>query len=240
MKLGVKAKVGIGGVAGLLVLSGAVVWYARQPIVTQEEMDAVVGQAKQISPGFRPSPSVAKGDASVKSETATLSPVEDERTVTEPELVDTVESPLEEPQEAVAAVSEPSAEPHEPRCMGLTRAEMEVEVRELEEVVRTKLTRIVLLYNEVIELCESGEVANPEVEAWAKQATQEHRRLWEELNRPTPDDIRNNRRAPLHGYVYYSVALGGENPTAPGGWIYEMQQAIPYRSHAEIYSITWK
>lgn len=63
MKLGVKAKVGIGGVAGLLALGGVLVWYASQPIVTQEEMDAAVGQqAAQgtVVKASRPAPSVSR------------------------------------------------------------------------------------------------------------------------------------------------------------------------------------
>lgn len=222
-----------------VLLVGLAVWYGSQPIAMDEDVATEIRQGKRARVDSI-STNAQDADAPAKEESTTLSPANNSEAITEPELTDASEDLLEESPESVVAMSEPSVESYEPRCMGLTRSEMELATRELGEEVHAKLTRIVLLYNEVLETCESAEIANPEVQVRVKAAEQEYRRLWQELTYPSSEDIRNNRLASLSRYASYAVALGDRNPTRPGGWIHDVTSSLPFRAEAHVFQVIWE
>ena len=240
MRIRVQAKVAVGVTIGLLMLIGVCVWYAYQPVATDDSRGLATTRPQQYRADdniFAESP---KEDTPVATNVKTLNPLDKDGTIAVAKPTEQPDNSPEGPLEEIASVPELLAETHEPRCMGMTRAEMEVEVGELEQEVRTQLTRTVSLYNEVVELCESAEFANPEVQSWVKQAEQEYRRIWQELTYPSAEDMRNNRPAPLHRYASYTVALGGSNPTSPGGWLHDMMKLLPFRTEAQVLDVIWK
>ena len=110
---------------------------------------------------------------------------------------------------------------------GMTRAELEAKAAVLEVEIYDALTECVSIYEEMVEV--ANESARPAAQseeaagrlAWLRSADAEWKRLFNNLARSWPPKLLT--------YSNYVVALGGDNPLARGGWVYELQGPLPRR-----------
>ena len=105
----------------------------------------------------------------------------------------------------------------EERFFGLTLAEIEEKIPELEEEIRTNLTKAVELYTE---LRSTDGMANdsPEIATWRDETWQEVKRLFQDL--AYTGKILRYRS-------FLKVTGVAEDPIRPGGWIYELMEPLP-------------
>ena len=118
----------------------------------------------------------------------------------------------------VSADSETLSIPQsEKRFFGLTLAEIEEKIPELEEEIRTNLTKAVELYTE---LRSTDGMANdsPEIATWRDETWQEVKRLFQDL--AYTGKILRYRS-------FLRVTGVEEDPILPGGWIYELMEPLP-------------
>ena len=105
----------------------------------------------------------------------------------------------------------------EKRFFGLTLAEIEEKIPELEEEIRTNLTKAVELYTE-LRSTDGMAGASPEIAAWRDETWQEVKRLF--------NDIAHTGKI-LRYRSFLRVIGVEEDPILPGGWIYELMEPLP-------------
>ena len=107
----------------------------------------------------------------------------------------------------------------EKRFFGLTLAEIEEKIPELEAEIRTNLTKAVELYTDLIST-DGTAGASPKIAAWRDETWQEVKRLF--------NDVAHTGK--IMRYTSYLIVTGAEkNPLLPGGWIYELMAPLPMR-----------
>ena len=107
----------------------------------------------------------------------------------------------------------------EKRFFGLTLAEIEEKIPELEAEIRTNLTKAVELYTDLIST-DGMAGASTEIAAWRDETWQEVKRLF--------NDVAHTGK--IMRYTSYLIVIGAEkNPLLPGGWIYELMEPLPMR-----------
>ena len=107
----------------------------------------------------------------------------------------------------------------EKRFFGLTLAEIEEKIPELEEEIRTNLTKAVELYTELIGT-DGMAGASPEIATWRDETWQEVKRLF--------NDVAHTGKI-LRYRSFLRVTGVEEDPILPGGWIYELMEPLPMR-----------
>ena len=103
----------------------------------------------------------------------------------------------------------------EKRFFGLTLAEIEKKIPELEAEIRTNLTKAAELYADLIST-DGMAGMSPEIAAWRDETWAEVKRLFHEASRQK-----------IPRYVSYLTVTGGDNPLLPGGWISELMEPLP-------------
>ena len=106
--------------------------------------------------------------------------------------------------------------PEQERFFGFTRAEIEEKIPELEEEIRTNLTKAVKLYTELSST--DGTVMTPKMATWRDETWNEVKKLFNDVS----------HTGIILKYVSYLKVVGEEqNPLLPGGWIYELIEPLP-------------
>ena len=105
----------------------------------------------------------------------------------------------------------------EKRFFGLTLAEIEETIPELEEEIRTNLTKAVELYTDLIST-DGMAGASTEIATWRDETWQEVKRLF--------NDVAHTGKI-LRYRSFLKVTGVEEDPILPGGWIYELIEPLP-------------
>jgi len=107
----------------------------------------------------------------------------------------------------------------EKRFFGLTLAEIEEKIPELEDEIRTNLTKSAELYTE-LQSTDGTAGVSPHIAAWRDETWQEVKRLFQ--------DVANTGK--IMRYRSYLRVIGIEkDPILPGGWIYALMEPLPMR-----------
>ncbi len=107
----------------------------------------------------------------------------------------------------------------EKRFFGLTLAEIEAKIPELEDEIRTNLTKAAELYTELRSTDGTAGIS-PQIAAWRDETWQEVKRLFQ--------DVANTGK--ILRYRSYLRVLGVEkDPILPGGWIHALMEPLPMR-----------
>ncbi len=107
----------------------------------------------------------------------------------------------------------------EKRFFGLTLAEIEEKIPELEDEIRTNLTKAAELYTE-LQSTDGTAGVSPHIAAWRDETWQEVKRLFQ--------DVANTGK--IMRYRSYLRVIGIEkDPILPGGWIYALMEPLPMR-----------
>ena len=113
----------------------------------------------------------------------------------------------------------PSLPQSEKRFFGLTLAEIEEQIPELEEEIRTNLTKAAELYTE-LRSTDGTAGTSPRIAAWRDETWKEVKRLFH--------DVANTGK--IMRYRSYLRVTGVEtDPILPGGWIYALMEPLPMR-----------
>ncbi len=107
----------------------------------------------------------------------------------------------------------------EKRFFGLTFAEIEAKIPELEDEIRTNLAKAAGLYTELRNTDGKAGIA-PEIAAWRDETWQEVQRLYQ--------DVANTGKI-LRYRSYLRVTGVEKDPILPGGWIYALMEPLPMR-----------
>ena len=107
----------------------------------------------------------------------------------------------------------------EKRFFGLTLAEIEEKIPELEEEIRTNLTKAVELYTDLIST-DGMAGASTKIATWRDETWQEVKRLF--------NDVAHTGKI-LRYRSFLRVTGVEEDPILPGGWIYELMEPLPMR-----------
>ena len=113
----------------------------------------------------------------------------------------------------------PSVPQSEKRFFGLTLAEIEEKIPELEDEIRTNLTKAAELYTELRSTDGTAGMA-PRIAAWRDETWQEVQRLYQ--------DVANTGKI-LRYRSYLRVTGVEKDPILPGGWIYALMEPLPMR-----------
>ena len=109
--------------------------------------------------------------------------------------------------------------PEQARFFGLTRAKIKEKIPELEEEIRTDLTKAVELYKE-LKTTDGMADMTPELAEWRDKTWKEVKQLFHK--------IADTRK--IMTYTSYLKVVGeNQNPTLPDGWIYELIEPLPMR-----------
>ena len=107
----------------------------------------------------------------------------------------------------------------EKRFFGLTLAEIEAKIPELEDEIRTNLTKASELYTELRSTDGTAGVS-PRIAAWRDETWQEVKRLFQDVA----------YTGKILRYRSYLRLTGVEkDPILPGGWIYALMEPLPMR-----------
>ncbi len=107
----------------------------------------------------------------------------------------------------------------EKRFFGLTLAEIEAKIPELEDEIRTNLTKAAELYTELRSTDGTAGIS-PQIATWRDETWQEVKRLFQ--------DVANTGK--ILRYRSYLRVLGVEkDPILPGGWIHALMEPLPMR-----------
>ena len=107
----------------------------------------------------------------------------------------------------------------EKRFFGLTLAEIEAKIPELEDEIRTNLTKAAELYTELRSTDGTAGVS-PQIAAWRDETWQEVQRLFQDVA----------YTGKILRYRSYLRVIGIEkDPILPGGWIYALMEPLPMR-----------
>ncbi len=107
----------------------------------------------------------------------------------------------------------------EKRFFGLTLAEIEEKIPELEDEIRTNLTKASELYTE-LRSTDGTAGMSPRIAAWRDETWQEVQRLYQ--------DVANTGKI-LRYRSYLRVTGVEKDPILPGGWIYALMEPLPMR-----------
>ena len=107
----------------------------------------------------------------------------------------------------------------EKRFFGLTLAEIEEKIPELEDEIRTNLTKAAELYTELRSTDGTAGIS-PQIAAWRDETWQEVKRLFH--------DVANTGKI-LRYRSYLRVTGIEKDPILPGGWIYALMEPLPMR-----------
>ena len=109
--------------------------------------------------------------------------------------------------------------PEQERLFGLTLTEIKEKLSELEEEIRTNLTRAVGLYKE-LKTTDGMAAMSPDIAQWRDET-------WNEVKKLINDVSHTGK---ILRYVSYLKVVGEkQNPLLPGGWIYELMRPLPMR-----------
>lgn len=106
--------------------------------------------------------------------------------------------------------------PEQKHIQGLTLSEIKEKLPELEEEIRTKLTRAVELYTELLKT-DGLAVMTPEIAVWRDETWKEIKDLF--------NDVSDTGKALR--YTFFLMEVGEQNPLIPGGWIHELIKPLP-------------
>lgn len=107
--------------------------------------------------------------------------------------------------------------PEQERFLGLTLTEIKEKIPKLEEEIRMDLTKAVELYKE-LKTTNGMAAMSPEIAEWRDKTWNEVKRLF--------NGAADSRK--ILTYTSYLRAIGEkQNPTHPGGWIYELMKPLP-------------
>ena len=107
----------------------------------------------------------------------------------------------------------------EKRFFGLTLAEIEAKIPELEDEIRTNLTKAAELYTELRSTDGTAGVS-PQIATWRDETWQEVKRLFQ--------DVANTGKI-LRYRSYLRVTGVEKDPILPGGWIHALMEPLPMR-----------
>ena len=108
--------------------------------------------------------------------------------------------------------------PEQERLFGLTLTEIKEKIPELEEEIRTNLTKAVELYTELRST--DGVVMTPKIATWRDETWNEVKKLFNDVS----------HTGKILKYISYLKVMGEkQNPLLPGGWIYELIEPLPMR-----------
>lgn len=107
----------------------------------------------------------------------------------------------------------------EKRFFGLTLAEIEEKIPELEDEIRTNLTKASELYTE-LRSTDGTAGMSPRIAVWRDETWQEVQRLYQ--------DVANTGKI-LRYRSYLRVTGVEKDPILPGGWIYALMEPLPMR-----------
>lgn len=113
----------------------------------------------------------------------------------------------------------PSLPQSEKRFFGLTLAEIEAKIPELEDEIRTNLTKAAELYAE-LRSTDGTAGMSPRIAAWRDETWQEVKRLFQ--------DVADTGKI-LRYRSYLRVTGVEKDPILPGGWIYALMEPLPLR-----------
>ena len=113
----------------------------------------------------------------------------------------------------------PSIPQPEKRFLGLTLAEIEEKIPELEDEIRTNLTKAAELYTELRSTDGTAGIS-PQIAAWRDEIWQEVQRLYQ--------DVANTGKI-LRYRSYLRVTGVEKDPILPGGWIHALMEPLPMR-----------
>ena len=105
------------------------------------------------------------------------------------------------------------------RFFGLTLAEIEEKIPELEDEIRTNLTKAAELYTE-LRSTDGTAGMSPRIAAWRDETWQEVQRLYQ--------DVASTGKI-LRYRSYLRVTGVEKDPILPGGWIYALMEPLPMR-----------
>jgi len=107
----------------------------------------------------------------------------------------------------------------EKRFFGLTLTEIEEKIPELEDEIRTNLTKAAELYTELRSTDGTAGVS-PQIAAWRDETWKEVKRLFQDVA----------YTGKILRYRSYLRVIGVEkDPILPGGWIYALMEPLPMR-----------
>ena len=113
----------------------------------------------------------------------------------------------------------PSIPQPEKRFLGLTLAQIEANIPELEDEIRTNLTKAAELYTELRSTDGTAGVS-PQIAAWRDETWQEVKHLFQDVA----------YTGKIMRYRSYLRVIGVEkDPILPGGWIYALMEPLPMR-----------
>ncbi len=113
----------------------------------------------------------------------------------------------------------PSLPQSEKRFFGLTLAEIEAKIPELENEIRTNLTKAAELYAQ-LRRTDGTAGMSPRIAAWRDETWQEVKRLFQ--------DVADTGKI-LRYRSYLRVTGVEKDPILPGGWIYALMEPLPLR-----------
>ena len=113
----------------------------------------------------------------------------------------------------------PSIPQSEKRFFGLTLAEIEAKIPELEEEIRTNLIKASALYTE-LRNTDGTAGMSPRIATWRDETWKEVQRLFH--------DVANTGKI-LRYRSYLRVTGVEKDPILPGGWIYALMEPLPMR-----------
>ena len=113
----------------------------------------------------------------------------------------------------------PSMPQSEKRFFGLTLAEIEAEIPDLEKEIRTNLIKASALYTELLNT-DGTAGTSPRIATWRDETWKEVQRLFHDV--ATTGKILRYRS-------YLRVTGVEKDPILPGGWIYALMEPLPMR-----------
>jgi len=106
---------------------------------------------------------------------------------------------------------------------GMTKEEIEVAMSILEPEIRDKMTRMVFLYNELMDISQSRKIEpGSELDQWCKESDAEVKKLFYDL-------AQSSLPSKLSLYRGYTLALGRVDPFAEDGWADKLFDQLPMR-----------
>ncbi len=128
--------------------------------------------------------------------------------------------PSRDNRTSTSADSETASVPQsEKRFFGLTLAEIEEKIPELEDEIRTNLTKAAELYTELRSTDGTAGMV-PRIAVWRDETWKEVQRLYQ--------DVANTGKI-LRYRSYLRVTGVEKDPVLPGGWIYALMEPLPMR-----------
>jgi RNA polymerase sigma-70 factor (ECF subfamily) len=232
VKIGLKIKIIIAVTTAVIILSGSgvIVWHYQR---SQQEKSAI-GQELQLLPKTN---TVLTTEKHPVKKISSISQKDRKREDKEEVATNLNTSEEAENHVLMEGANDKAQKTVDPKkeilAFGLTREEIAARIPVIEEEIKTEMTRIINIGNQIQEYIRTGQNRTDDaIDKWCAEADREVQKAWMDLY---------NTKIQL--YISYRVQLEGKNlkfPLTKGGSLYEMIQLLPFNVFPREFSeLTW-